>query len=488
MVTTVPSAQLVVASNRGPASFVQDEYGELTVRRGSGGLVAGLSLAGRADALWICAALSDADRTATRHAPNGRIDHDGHDTQGSAVRMLDIEALTFARAYNAIANSTLWFVHHLLYATPAQPVFDQTFRAQWASYEDYNRTFAAAIAEEAAPGARVLVQDYHLVLVPAMLRELRPDVRIAHFSHTPWAPPDYYALLPSDVRAAVLRGVLGADSAGFLAPRWADAFLNCCEQVLGADVDRSAGTVDLDGRRTRVAVHALGVDAPALTERAHQPDVEARKQTLLEQTGDCLVLVRVDRTELSKNLVRGLLAYRELLRRWPQWQGKVVHLAGAYPSRHDLPEYREYSAAVQRLSSEIEEEFGRPGWRPVVLTVTDDYARSLACLRIADVLVVNPLRDGMNLVAKEGPVLSERAVTLVLSTEAGAATELGPHALLVSPYDVSATAEALHEALSMPRPERERRCRAMAAAATALPPARWMQDQLDALEHVAPAG
>jgi trehalose 6-phosphate synthase len=189
----------------------------------------------------------------------------------------------------------------------------------------------------------------------------------------------------------------------------------------------------------------------------------------------------VDRTELSKNLVRGLLAYRELLRRFPEWQGCVVHLAGAYPSRHDLPEYREYSAAVQRLSSDIEEEFGRPGWRPVILSVTDDYARSLACLRIADVLIVNPLRDGMNLVAKEGPVLSERAVALVLSTEAGAAAELGADALLVNPYDVSATAEALHAALSMSQDERERRVVRLAAAATRLPPTAWMQEQLDAL-------
>jgi trehalose 6-phosphate synthase len=246
-------------------------------------------------------------------------------------------------------------------------------------------------------------------------------------------------------------------------------------------VDHAAGVVEHEGRRTRVGVHALGVDGDALRTRAHQPDVEARLSTLRDQVGDCRVIVRVDRTELSKNIVRGLHAYRELLRRHPEWHGRVVHVAGAYPSRHDLPEYREYTAVVQRVANEINEEFGSASWRPLVLHVNDDYPRSLAAMRLADVLLVNPVRDGMNLVAKEGPVLAERSAVLVLSTEAGAATELGDHALLVNPYDVSGTATALHDALSMSTDERRKRGDALAAAATALPPARWFTDQVAAL-------
>ena len=482
------AASLLVASNRGPVSFRQDDSGVLTAHRGGGGLVSGLSLVGRgSDVLWVCAALSDADRAAARLAPGGRIDrtgedHAGHDAVDAPVRMLDIDPLTFARAYNAVANSTLWFVHHQLYATALQPSFDTAFGLQWSSYADYNRAFAEALAADAAVGARVVIQDYHLVLAPRMLRELRPDLRIGHFSHTPWAPVDYYRMLPSGVAAQVLEGVLGADHAGFLSPRWADAFLDCCAQVLDAEVDREARTVRHAGRLTRVAVHALGVDGPDLRRRAAQPDVESRLATLLDQVGDCKVLVRVDRTELSKNIVRGLHSYRELLRRRPQWRGRVVHVAGAYPSRHDLPEYREYTAAVQRVGSEINEEFGSAAWQPLILHVNDDYARSLASMRMADVLLVNPVRDGMNLVAKEGPVLSERSAVLVLSTEAGAAEELGAHALLVNPYDVSGTADALHAALSMPADDRNRRASALAAAATALPPGRWFAEQLAALE------
>jgi len=196
------------------------------------------------------------------------------------------------------------------------------------------------------------------------------------------------------------------------------------------------------------------------------------------------LIVRVDRTELSKNIVRGLEAYRELLRSRPEWHGKVMHVAFAYPSRHDLPEYREYTAAVQRMALQIQDEFASPGWDPLLLEVNDDYARSLAACRLADVMLVNPIRDGMNLVAKEGPILSDRGCALVLSTEAGAADELGPHALMVNPFDISETARALHEALAMSAGERQRRGAALAAAAAAMPPTRWFRDQFDALDRL----
>ncbi len=476
-------AQLLLASNRGPLAFALGDDGALSARRGGGGLVSGLTTVGGDDGeiVWVCAALSDADREAARRAPAGRLDRAGHDTDGAALRMLDIDPQTFHRAYNAVANSTLWFVHHLLYSTPLQPVFDATFRREWASYEVYNRAFAEALAEDAAPGAKVLVQDYHLTLAPQFLRALRPDLRIAHFSHTPWAPAEYFSMLPADVARQVLAGVLGADHAGFHSPRWADAFLDCCERVLDAQVDPTARTVRFEGRTTEVAVHPLGVDAAALRERAARPDVDARYAALREEVGDRRVIVRVDRTELSKNIVRGLQAYREMLRTRPEWHGRVVHVAFAYPSRHDLPEYREYTADVQRVAKSIDDEFGSPNWRPVILNVNDDYPRSLAAYRIADVLLVNPLRDGMNLVAKEGPLLSERGCAVVLSTEAGAAVEMGGDALMVNPYDVSGTAEALHRALSMPGAERGARMARLAAVGAACPPQVWLADQIAAL-------
>ncbi|MER5885096.1 trehalose-6-phosphate synthase [Streptomyces sp. NPDC001941] len=464
------SAQVLVASNRGPVSYARGADGTLEARRGGGGLVSGLSAIGPdTDSLWVCSALGDGDREAVRRAGGG--DLPDADTGGRRVRMLDIDPDVHSDAYNGIANSVLWFVHHLLYQTPLEPVFDAEFRRQWAAYETYNRLFARALADQAGPGAAVLVQDYHLALVPGMLRELRPDLRIGHFSHTPWAPVDYFRMLPDDIAEQLLRGMLGADRLGFLTRRWADAFAACCEAVVG-------GTGD-----TELGVHGLGADADFLRERSRRPDVAERMAALREQIGPGRrTVVRVDRTELSKNIVRGLHAYRALLDEHPEWRERVVHLAFAYPSRQDLAVYRAYTEEVSRLAAEINEAYGTPGWTPVVLHVEDDFARSLAAYRIADVALVNPVRDGMNLVAKEVPVVSDHGCVLVLSREAGAYAELGADALVVNPYDVTGTARALHEALTMPDDERAERTRRLSSAATALPPEKWFLDQLHALD------
>jgi len=484
--------RLLVASNRGPLSFTLAPDGSLSARRGGGGLVSGLmpglaSLSDRAEVMWICAALSDADREAARQDPDGSrfgIEAGGAAGGRTSVRALDIPADTFQGAYNAVANATLWFVHHLLFDTPVQPRFGPAFRRDWQSYIAYNEAFASALARSAAPepaAARVLVQDYHLALVPRMLRELVPGIRIAHFSHTPWAPVDYYRILPDYAGGAVLDGMLGADHVGFLCQRWADAFLDCCEALLGAQVDRAAQRVIHRGHVTGVGVHPLGVDAPALRERARGADVEAHVSALTEAAAGRKLIVRIDRTELSKNILRGLAAYRELLTTRPEWRGRVIHVAFAYPSRGNVPGYREYTEEVLKTAARITEEFATADWNPLVLEVKDDYARSLAAARAADVLVVNPIRDGMNLVAEEGPVLSDRGCALVLSREAGAAALLGSDALLVNPYDVSATANAMHQALLMPEDERRRRCTALASAAASKAPAQWLTSQLDAL-------
>ncbi|AIR99070.1 alpha,alpha-trehalose-phosphate synthase (UDP-forming) [Streptomyces glaucescens] len=460
MASTSGAAQVLVASNRGPVSYQVRDDGSLHAKRGGGGLVSGLSAIGPdAGALWVCSALGDGDREAVRRG----VGEDG-------VRMLDIPAEIHSDAYNGIANSVLWFVHHMLYQTPLEPVFDAEFRRRWASYETYNRAFAEALAAEAAEGAAVLVQDYHLVLVPGMLRELRPDLRIGHFSHTPWAPPEYFRMLPDDIAEAVLRGMLGADRLGFLTRRWADAFTACCEAFVG-------GTGD-----TRIGVHGLGADADFLRRRAHEADVEERMTALRAEIGEGRrAIVRVDRTELSKNIVRGLLAYRQLLADRPEWRERVVHVAFAYPSRQDLAVYRDYTAEVQRLAAQINDEYGTADWTPVVLHVKDDFARSLAAYRLADVALVNPIRDGMNLVAKEVPVISDEGCALVLSREAGAHEELGEDAVTVNPYDIVGTADALHRALTLSPAERADRTKRLAAAATALPPAQWFLDQLTAL-------
>jgi trehalose 6-phosphate synthase len=472
------TAPLIVASNRGPLSIVAVDDGDDEVRRGGGGLVSGMqaALSAEPDAVWICAALNDRERGLARRVASGRLSEVPAVAEALGgdfdVRMLPIDALTFRQAYNGIANSTLWFVLHMLYEPARTPVFDQTWRRQWAGYVRYNRAFAEAIAAEAADGATVMVQDYHLLLAPRMLRELRPDVRIGHFTHTPWAPPEYFRMLPDDVAHDLLDGLLAAHLVGFHTARWARLFADCCADLLG------------ERPGPGLSVFPLSTDADELRERAYERDVNRALRGLRETADDRTVIGRVDRTELSKNVLRGLLAYRELLRTRPEWHGRVVHVVYNYPSREDLPEYREYTAAVERLAREIDDEFSTDDWTPLVLEIADDYPGSLAVLRRSDVIFVNPVRDGMNLVVLEGIVLAEGDPAVVLSREAGAADTLGEDALLVNPFDVSQTAAALHEALAMDGDERAARAARLRKKAVALPPAPWFQAQLDALAEL----
>jgi trehalose 6-phosphate synthase len=470
----VASSSLVVASNRGPLSIVAVEDGDDQVRRGGGGLVSGVqsAIADVAGALWVCAALNDSERALARRAAGGRLSEvasaSGALRSGLDVRMLPIDPVTFRNAYNGIANSTLWFALHMLYDLSRAPSFDASWRRKWAAYRRYNEEFARAIAEEAAPHARVVLQDYHLFLAPAMLRERRPDLKIAHFTHIPWVAPEYFEILPDDVGASILDGLLGADLIGFHTRRWADDFTRCCKAVLGREP-------------SNVGIFPLGSDATDLTARAARRDVESRLLDLARSVGDLLVIGRVDRTEPSKNVWRGMLAYRELLRTYPQWRGRVVHVVFDNPSREDLPEYREYAAGLDRLARDIDDEFGTDDWTPLVLEITEDYPGALAVLRRADVLFVNSVRDGMNLVVLEGVILSERAPAVVISRDMGAAETLGADALQVNPYDVSAQAQALHAALSLPEHERRAAAARMRERACRLPPAAWFQAQLDAL-------
>jgi trehalose 6-phosphate synthase len=467
-------APLLVASNRGPLSVVAVEDGDDEIRRGGGGLVSGIqtALAATPDAVWVCAAMNERERALARQAPNGRIsdrDQFADAMRGDFdVRLLPIDAQTFRNAYNGVANSTMWFVLHQLFELPTQPSFDASWRRLWTSYVRYNQAFADALAGEAAPGAAVMVQDYHLFLVPKMLHDVRPDVRIAHFTHTPWVSPDYFMTLPDDVAYAVVDGMLGADLLGFHTQRWADLFCDTARTLAGREP-------------TGVRVFPLGTDADAMRKLGGRRNVDSELRVLDDVVGARQVIGRVDRTEPSKNVWRGLLAYRELLRTHEEWRDRVVHVVYNNPSREDLPAYREYTARIERLAADIDEEFSTEEWTPLLLDIADDYPAALAVLRRSDVVFVNSVRDGMNLVVQEGLVLSDREPAVVVSREAGVAELLGQDALTVNPFDVRATAEALHVALSMPAAERAARAERMRGAVVRLPPDEWFQAQLDAL-------
>jgi trehalose 6-phosphate synthase len=450
---------LVIAANRGPVSFARSASGELEPRRGGGGLVASLApLLEGSGATWVGAAMSEADREA---AAGGAVE-----TAGIRYRCLDIDPATYQMAYDVIANSALWFAHHHLWDLPRRPRIDRYWHQAWDGYRAYNEAFARAIADEAPEGAVVLAQDYHLSLMATDLADKRPDLKLVHFHHTPFADPSWLSVLPDQWVQELLSGLAAYQSCGFHSARWERSFLACCDEFLG--------------RRPPTFVSGLPAAVEDLRRIAASEDAEREAARLDQVIGDRQVIVRVDRMELSKNILRGFLAYDEMLSRRPELRGRVVFLAFCYPSRETLADYASYHQEVETTVDLVNRHWGDEKWTPIVLQAQDNFPRSVAALGRYDVLLVNPVRDGMNLVAKEGALLNQRNGVLVLSRQAGAWDELGKHAIGVNPFDISETADALAHALGLPAEERAERNRGTARAASARSLSDWLDDQLTA--------
>lgn len=450
---------LVVVSNRGPLAFSHDQSGRLQVRRAAGGLVVTLGPGvARSGARWLASALTEADREA---AAEGMIESDGF-----RVQSLVVDPDAYRAYYDVIANGTLWYALHGLWDLPRRPRFDRYWYQAWDSYRAVNQQFASAAAEAVAPGGTVLVQDYQLSLVPAALAEMRPDVRVGAFMHTPWCSPSELAVLPDAVAGEILTGLGGAAAVGFHSSRWAGAFVSCCEEVLG--------------RRPSTFVCPAAPDAEDIRKVATSDACADAFARLDAMVGERRFIVRVDRIELSKNILRSFHAFDELLEQRSDLRGEVVFGAFVYPSRQGLADYLAYGQEVQALAGYINDRWGTADWTPIVLDADDDFARSVAALRRADVAVINPVRDGLNLVAKEMALVNERDAVLVLSRQAGCWDELGEHALGVNPFDVTGTARSLEAALDMPAGERQHRAAAMRKAVESRTPVDWFDEVLSA--------
>lgn len=452
----MPERPLVIVSNRGPVSFQLDD-GELVSKRGAGGLVSGLApLVVGTGATWIAAAISEGERAAAERG--------AFDAEGFRLRLLAVDPAVYRMAYDVICNATLWFVHHGLFDLAHRPRFDTRWREAWDAYREVNRTFADAVAEDAPTDAIVLVQDYHLTLLATTLRKRRPDLRLIHFSHTPFANADGMRVLPTDVATEILEGLAAHDACGFHTRRWADSFADACSTLIGRD--------------PRTFVASLAPDPADFESVAASSACAAALDRLDHEIGDRRFIVRVDRIELSKNLLRGFHAYDDLLERYPEWRGRVLFGAFCYPSREGLPEYLAYRQEVESLVNRLNDKWATADWTPILFDPVDDFPRSVAALRRFDVLMVNPIRDGLNLVAKEGALVNERQGTVLLSTEAGAWAELHDAVIGVNPFDVAGTADALAQALGEEMGDRRDRAERLGRLARSRTNADWLADQL----------
>jgi trehalose 6-phosphate synthase len=479
--------KLIVVSNRGPVTYGRDERGDRVARRGGGGLVTALrSLISHQDVTWIASAMGQEDRAAVEQAGDGAIEETARDGSPFRLRLVAHDQTAYDWFYNVISNPMLWFLQHYLWELAYTPSIDVALRHAWEEgYVRVNESFAEAVLEELElePDAAVFFHDYHLYLAPKRVRERAPDALLAHFVHIPWPQTDYWHVLPDPIRRAVHEGLLANDVIGFHTHRWRLNFLRAASDLAGADADFGESTARCGGRRSLVTVHPISVDPAEFDELAGSEAVLATERELAARRPEKLVL-RVDRTDPSKNIVRGFRAFELYLDAHPEMHGRVGMLALLDPSRQDIPEYSEYVGAVQREARRVNDRFQQEGWTPIELVIQDDFMGSIAAYKQFDVLFVNAIFDGMNLISKEAPLVNERDGVLVLSENTGAHEELGGWALSVNPFDVAGQAEAIHRALTMPADERLERLEAIRSHVREHDVAGWIEAQLADLDRV----
>ena len=470
-------APLVLVSNRGPVTYGSDGQ----VKRGTGGLVTALiGLASHRDVTWIASAMTDADAEMAER-------HDGRpfpvkmpEGEEFRVKMVASDPEAYDRFYNIIANPMLWFIQHYLWDLSNAPdIRRNETEAFEFGYNAVNEDLARAVIEEISGVERpvVMVHDYHLYTLPGLIRQACPDAFLHHFVHIPWSQSDSWRVLPSMIREDIYRGILSNDIVGFHTRSYRRNFLQCCEDLLGLPVDHERGVVAVDGRQVWVRAYPLPIDCRAVQAVAARRRTRDFETELLRRRRDHLIL-RVDRADLSKNVLRGFHGFDLFLEQHPEFREKVTFIAQLMPSRTDVPEYAEYLERIEAVVAVVNHRHGSPDWMPIQLKLRDDLEEAVAAYKHYDVLMVNAMFDGMNLVAKEGPMVNERAGVSILSENTGAHEELGEFALSVNPFDIQELADSIHAALTMGRRERVARHEGLRSIITARDPGDWIDDQL----------
>jgi trehalose 6-phosphate synthase len=468
---------LVLVSNRGPVTF--QPGGE--IRRGTGGLVTALiGLASHRPVTWVASSMTDEDVAAAERA-NGRpfpvTTPDGDEYR---VKLVSSDQEAYDGFYNIIANPMLWFIQHYLWDLSNAPdIRRNETEAFEFGYNAVNEDLARAVLEEVEDVEKpvIMVHDYHLYTLPGLIRRARPDAFLHHFVHIPWSQSDSWRILPGVIRQEIYQGILSNDIIGFHTCHYRDNFLQCCEDLLGLDVDFAAGVVQFEDREVWVRAYPLPIDSGAIQNVAQRPRVHEFEGELLRRRRDHLIL-RVDRADLSKNVLRGFGAFDVFLEQHPEFREKVTFIAQLMPSRTDVAEYAEYLERIEAVVAVVNHRHGSPDWMPIQLKLRDDLEEAVAAYKHYDVLMVNAMFDGMNLVAKEGPMVNERAGVSILSENTGAHEELGEFALSVNPFDLQELADSIHAALTMTVEERRRRHEGLKSIVTARNPGDWIDDQL----------
>jgi trehalose 6-phosphate synthase len=482
--------RLVLASNRGPVEYHLTDDGRLQGRRGSGGVVTALSgLSQYVEVEWIASTMGEGDRQAAQRAVDGRLKVSLAE-ESLYLRFIVSPRSVYHKYYSVVCNPILWFLQHYMWNTPRAPNIDHVVYDAWENgYIPVNQAFARAVIEAASRDVDppiVLLNDYHLYLAGDYIRKERPDLTIQHFTHIPWPSKSYWQLLPDYMRQPIHRGLCAVDIVGLQTSRDVDNFLHCCQAFIGdAEVDFHRQVVRLNERTVQVKAYPVSIDVDGLNRLMTLPTLQEYKTRLRPLYGE-QTIVRVDRAEPSKNILRGFRAFDVLLERYPQLREKVKFIAFLVPTRTHLRQYQRYNDEVFQLIEAINRKYATGDWHPIDYFYENNYLQAMAGMCMYDVLVVNAVIDGMNLVAKEGPTVNDRDGVLILSETVGACEQLGEHALTVSPTDIEGTVRAMYTALTMTPEEKHRRAVALKDLIRQADITNWLWRMLDDVTSLPP--
>jgi trehalose 6-phosphate synthase len=400
------------------------------------------------------------------------------------VCLIESDADAYDRFYNVIANPILWFIQHYLWDLSNAPDIRREEAEAWEhGYKVVNRDIAEAIVRqiEGDPEPLVMFHDYHLYTAPAIVRAARQDAFLQHFVHIPWSQPDSWRILPIAWREEVYRGLLANDIIGFHTTAYCRNFLHCCRELMELEVDYERGSVVHEGRETWVRAYPLGIDAKRLDRAAASDEVAGYEDELLSRRRDNLIL-RVDRADLSKNVLRGFTAFDVFLQQHPEFRERVTFIAHLQPSRQDVPEYAEYLERINALVALVNHRHGTTDWMPIDLRIYENFPEAVARYKHFDLLMVNSIFDGMNLVAKEAPAVNTRHGVVMLSENTGSHEELGDCTLSVNPFDIQEQADTIHRALTMEPEERRLRAERLREIVRERDPGVWISEQIEDVE------
>ncbi|MHB8160689.1 MAG: alpha,alpha-trehalose-phosphate synthase (UDP-forming) [Thermoleophilia bacterium] len=455
--------ELILVSNRGPISYTRGEDGELKTVRGGGGLVTALlGVAASCEITWIASAMTPEDTEISIRVGGGSIKVI-HDERRLGLRFVVSDPEVYNKFYNIIANPLIWFIQHYLWDLSVVPdIRHNEFEAWENGYQVVNREFADAVCDEldARGNERpvVMLHDYHLYTCPSWVRERHPEAFLHQFVHIPWPQSDSWRVLPRHIRQAIVRGLLANDIVAFHTQRYVRNFLVSCEELIGAEVevDFARSVVIVAGREVWVRAYPISIDCSDFERLADSEPVLDEEKRIMELRREFLVL-RVDRMDLSKNIVRGFKAFDMFLDEHPEYRERITFLALLQPSRGDVKEYNTYRQQIMREVEVINTKHGTANWMPIDVRMQDNFMRSVAAYKQFDVLMVNAIYDGMNLIAKEAGLINRHDGVLILSENTGAHEELGEYCLSVNPFDLESQSEAIYQALTMEKDEKSRR-------------------------------